>query len=67
MLRKVLASCLMLCCLGIFVGCEQPKGSGDPGATPAAKADAEQGAKNGNKKSAKDKRKKKPPHVTTAK
>ena len=68
MLRKVLAYCVMVCCLGIFIGCERPKGSSEPEGKAAAKADAGKGANKGAKKAAKDKvRKKKPPHVTTAK
>jgi len=64
MLRKVIACLVTVCCLAMFAGCEPPKGSGEKG--PAATA--EQPAKKGSKKSMKKEvRKKKPPHVTTAK
>lgn len=68
MLRKVLACCVMVCCFGVFAGCEPPNGPKEGGPAPAVEKQDAGKAKMGAKKSAKDKvRKKKPPHVTTAK
>lgn len=66
MLRNLLASCVLICGLAMFVGCEPPKGN-EPPAAPTAEPAAE-GAKDQDQSTAeKMMRKKKPPHVTTAK